>query len=57
MEEDVDLLINSLNPEDLDVDEIDMFLEEKGISISLRNPEFMGKMSHMNRVFLRKKSK
>jgi len=30
MEEDVDLLINSLNPEDLDVDEIDMFSRKKG---------------------------
>jgi len=57
MEEDVDLLINSLNPEDLDVDEIDMFLEEKGISIIPEEPRIYGEMSHMNRVFLRKKSK
>jgi len=42
MEEDVDLLINSLNPEDLDVDEIDLFLEEKGISIIPEEPRIYG---------------
>jgi len=56
MEEDVDLLINSLNPEDLDVDEIDLFLEKR-ISIIPEEPRIYGENVSYDRVFLRKKSK